>query len=76
MYGLWFDGYKDGRHSQMGDDICPDKAMSIELLLEIQAIYEVKLIQCQTLEKQLPICLHAVFHIVGFVSGFEAKKCP
>jgi hypothetical protein len=76
MNGLWFDRYKDGCHSRMGDDIRPDKAMGIELLLEIQALYEDKLLDCQTIEEQLSLCLHAVFHIVGFVGGFRGEEMP
>jgi len=76
MYGLWFDRYKDGCHSRMGDDIRPDKAMGIELLLEIQSLYEDKLCQCQTIEEQLNLCLHAVYHIVSFVGGFRGEEMP
>jgi hypothetical protein len=49
---------------------------SAELLLEIQALYEDKLLDCQTIEEQLSLCLHAVFHIVGFVGGFRGEEMP
>jgi hypothetical protein len=51
MYGIWFDRFKLGCHSRMGDDIRPDKAMSIELLLEIQKLYESKLFRSKTNEE-------------------------
>jgi hypothetical protein len=76
MYGVWFDRFKLGCHSRMGDDIRPDKAMAIELLLEIQKLYEKKLFQCKTHQEVLNICLHAVFHIVSFVGGFRGEEMP
>jgi hypothetical protein len=53
MYGVWFDRFKLGCHSHMGDYVRLDKAMSIELLLEIQKLYEKKLFQCKTDEEVL-----------------------
>jgi hypothetical protein len=76
LYGLWFDRFKDGCHSRMGDDIRPDKAMSVELLLELQKLYEVKLFECRSNDEVLNICLHAVFHIVSFVGGFRGEEMP
>ena len=76
MYGLWFSRYTLGCHSRMGDDIRPDKAMAIEVLLEIQKLYEIKLFQCTTNEGVLNLCLHAVFHIVSFVGGFRGEEMP
>jgi hypothetical protein len=76
MYGLWFNRFTLGCHSRMGDDIRPDKAMAIELLLEIQKLYEIQLFKCKTHEQVLKVCLHAVFHIVGFVGGFRGEEMP
>jgi hypothetical protein len=76
MYGIWFDRFKLGCHSRMGDDIRPDKAMSIELLLEIQKLYESKLFRSKTNEEVLALCLGAVFHIVSFVGGFRGEEMP
>jgi hypothetical protein len=76
LYGPWFDRFKDVCHSRMGDDIRPDKAMNIELLLEIQKLYEIKLFECRSNEEVLKLCLHAVFHIVGFVGGFRGEEMP
>jgi hypothetical protein len=76
MHGEWFDRFKLGCHSRMGDDTRPDKAMAIELLLEIQKLYEKKLFQCKTNEQVLDLCLHAVFHIVSFVGGFRGEEMP
>jgi hypothetical protein len=76
MYGLWFNRFKDGCHSRMGDDIRPDKAMSIELILEIQKLYEIKLFDCTSHKDVLEVCLNAVFHIVSFVGGFRGEEMP
>lgn len=35
MYSLWFKRYVKGMHSCMGDDRCPDTAISTEVMLEI-----------------------------------------
>ena len=76
MYCLWFNRFIVGCHNRMGDDIRPDKAMSIELLLEIQRLYEIKLFACGTHEVVLEVCLNAVFHIVSFVGGFQGEELP
>ena len=76
LNGLWFDRFKSGCHSRMGDDIRPDKAMSIELLLEIQNLSELKLFRCRTNESVLAVCLNAVFHTVSFVGGFRGEEMP
>jgi hypothetical protein len=76
LHGLWFDRFKDGCHSRMGDDVRPDKAMSVELLLELQKLYEVKLFECRSNDEVLNICLHAVFHVVSFVGGFRGEEMP
>jgi hypothetical protein len=76
MYGLWFNRYTLGCHGRMGDDIRPDKAIGIELLLEIQKLYEAKLFKCKTNEEVLDLCLHAVFQIVSFVGGFRGEEMP
>jgi hypothetical protein len=60
----------------MGDDIRPDKAMSIELLLEIQKLCESKLFSCRSNEAALKVCLNAVFHAVSFVGGFRGEEMP
>jgi hypothetical protein len=60
----------------MGDNISPDKTMAIELLLEIQNLYEIKLFKCKTHEEVLDDCLHVVFHVVGFVGGFRGEEMP
>jgi hypothetical protein len=75
-HGLWFDRFKLGCHSRMGNDIRPDKVMAIELLLGIQKLYEEKLFKCRTNEEVLSLCLHAVFHIVSFVGGFRGEEMP
>jgi hypothetical protein len=60
----------------MGDDIRPDKAMAIELLLEQQKLYKTKLFRCKTHEEVLEVCLHTVFHVVGFVGGVRGEEMP
>jgi NAD/NADP transhydrogenase beta subunit len=59
-----------------GEDICPNKAMSTKLLLEIQNCFELKLLRCRTNEAVLAVCLNAMFHTVLFVEGFRGEEMP
>jgi hypothetical protein len=76
MHGLWFNRCKDGCHSRMGGDIRPDKAMSIELMLEMQKLHEIKLFHCTSHKDVLEVCLNTVFYILSFVGGFRGEEMP
>jgi hypothetical protein len=69
MYILWFDRVVVGCHIRMGDDIRPHRAMSIELLLEIQRELEIDLEWCSSLKSILTFCLQGTFLFVGFCAG-------
>jgi hypothetical protein len=60
-YSLWFDRFSFGCHSWMGDDVRPVRAMSVELLFEIQREVECDLKLCLSLEIMLAVCLQGTF---------------
>ena len=60
----------------MADDICPDKAMIIELLLELQKLYKIKLFESLSTKEVLKFCLHAIFHVISFGRGFRGEEMP
>ena len=68
--------FQDGCHSRTGNDVSPDKAVSIKLLLELQKLCDVRLFESRSKENVLKLCLHAMFHIVSFVRGFRGKELP
>jgi hypothetical protein len=74
MYSLWFDRFTVGCHIRMSDDILPDIAMCIVLLLEIQRKLEEDLERCETLEDMRNVSLHVVFLIFGVCGGLRGEE--
>jgi hypothetical protein len=67
MYSLWFDRFIAGCHTRRGDDIRPDRAMCIELLIEIQRELEEDLERCETLEDMLNVSRHGMCVVIRFL---------
>jgi hypothetical protein len=65
-----------GCHIRLGDDIRPDRAMSIELLLEIKKELEHDLVPCSRFESMLTVCLQRTFLIGGFCAGPRGEYIP
>jgi hypothetical protein len=74
MYSLWFDRFIVGCHIRMGYISGPDRAMCIELLIEIQREREEDLERCETLEAMLNVSLHGAFLYAVFVLGCVGRK--
>jgi hypothetical protein len=60
----------------MGDDIWPDRAMCIELLIEIQQEFKDDLERFETLEDMFNVSLHGVFLICGSSGGLRGEEVP
>jgi hypothetical protein len=75
-YSEWFERFKTGCHKRMGDDIRPDRALSIEVLLEYQAYYEKAWEAATTDQGKLDAALHAAFIILGFCGGLRGEEIP
>jgi hypothetical protein len=60
----------------MGDDKRPDQAMSIKVILEVQAILERDLFNSQTVERMIRVCVHTVFIICVFCAGLSGEELP
>jgi hypothetical protein len=75
-YSEWFERFKIGCHKRMGDDIRPDRALSIEVMLEYQQHYEKLWTQASPGRAQLEAALRATFVIVGFCGGLRGEEIP
>jgi hypothetical protein len=54
----------------------PDRAMCIELLIDIQGGAGGGLERCETLEDMPNVSLHGVFLICGFCAGLHGEEVP
>jgi hypothetical protein len=60
----------------MGDDKRPDQDMPIEVILEVQATLERDLLNSQTVEQMIRVCVQAVFIICGFCAELRGEELP
>jgi hypothetical protein len=77
-YSEWFERFNLGCHKPMGDDIHPgDPAVTIEVMLTMQAHYEHIFSRSHTSREQLKIALHCCFFLVlGFCTGLRGEELP
>jgi hypothetical protein len=60
----------------MGDDIRPDRAVTIEVMLAMRAHYERLFLRSHTSQEQLKIALHCCFFVLGFCAGLRGEELP
>jgi hypothetical protein len=75
-YSEWFERFNLGCHKRMGDNIRPDRAATIEVILAMQAHYE-RLFRCShTSRDLLKVALHCCFFVLGFCAGLRGEELP
>jgi hypothetical protein len=75
-YSAWFDRFSIGCHKRMGDDVRPDMAVSIGIMLEMDIYYEEQWALCTTLADRLAIALSCSFYMNGFCAGLRGEELP
>jgi hypothetical protein len=76
MYSMRCDRFIVRYHIRIGDGARPNRAMCIELLLEIQFELEKDLYQFAALAAMLTVCLEGVFLIAGLCVGHRGEEFP
>ena len=66
-YTIWYERFMKGLHSRMGDDVRPDLAISVELLLEMLMLLKVKYLESDNLEERLNVAELGVLLCGGFL---------
>jgi hypothetical protein len=75
-YSDWFDRFTVGCHKRMGDDVRPDMAASIGIMLEMDVLYEERWQRCRTSQEKLATALHCSFFMNGFCAGLRGEELP
>lgn len=72
--GDWFARFTAGCHKRMGDVSCPDRALSIPIMLEMFKQLEEEWIASG--ESSFEIALEAAFYVLGFTAGLRGEEIP
>jgi hypothetical protein len=75
-HSTWFDRFAIGCHERMGDDVRPDMAVSIGVMLEMDLIYEEKWNRCTSVAERLATAVSCSFYMNGFCAGLRGEELP
>jgi len=76
-YGDWYERFSLGMHKRMGDLVIQDEAMSMELLLAIQGLFERDFAAAgDDLERQAEVIFPAAFCAIGYCAGLRGEEIP
>jgi hypothetical protein len=75
-YSDWFDRFTIGCHKRMGDDVRPDMAVSIHIMLAIDKAYEERWENCRTPKDRLATAVGCSFFMNGFCAGLRGEELP
>jgi hypothetical protein len=76
-YGLWYSRWDEGCHTRMGDVWLPDRAMTIDVLLKLQELWEDDYNSPnKTEQEKLQVALVAMAAICGFSGALRGDEIP
>lgn len=73
-YGDWFTRFNKGCHKRMGDIVCPDRAVSIPIMLELFRQLESE--WHDACSDQFEVALEGVLYVIGFCCGLRGEELP
>jgi hypothetical protein len=73
-YGNWFTRFNKGCHKRMGDVICPDRAVSVPIMLEIFRQLDLELED--GLHRKEEVALEGALYAVGFCCALRGEEIP
>jgi hypothetical protein len=75
-YGFWFKRFIEGSHRRMGDDVNPDRAVTIDEMLKLEELWENAwtALEPSDVEGRLKISLMATFANVGYGGGLRGEE--
>ena len=75
--GEWFERFVEGLHRRMGDLSLPDRAVSIEVMLELLRKFEERWWRAKDEGSDAaPVLFPALFAICSFVGGLRGEEVP
>ncbi len=73
-FGLWFEKFMRGCHKKMGEIVCPDTALSIEILLEMFKLLEHDWLQ-GTVER-FAIAMEGAYYAIAYCCALRGEELP
>lgn len=73
-YGDWFTRFNKGCHKRMGDIVCPDRAVSIPIMLEIFRQLEFEWEDASF--DNTDIALEGALYVIGFCCALRGEEIP
>lgn len=74
-YDSWFEKAMKGMHKRMGDDVRPDRALSLDILLAIMRIVA-RDWEAAPPEQRLDIALEASFYLIAYTLALRGEEVP
>ena len=75
-YGIWFSKFSHGCHRRMGDISKPDRALSIEILVEIMKDLELEWVTLRSDIDRWHLALEGAFYLIGFCCALRGEEIP
>ena len=73
-HGNWFERFAKGCHRRMGDCLIPDRALSVDILLEMFQMMEKEWVQSGY--NSFELALEGALYIVGFCCALRGEEIP
>lgn len=73
-HGNWFERFNKGCHKRMGDVVIPDRALAVEIIVEMLRILEAEWVRGDCLNYN--IAMEAVMYIVGYCCALRGEEIP
>jgi hypothetical protein len=75
-HGVFFEKFTYGMHKRMGDIVKPNRALSIEILVEIFNILEAEWGLRMPNEERWKLVMEACFYVIAFVCALRGEEVP
>lgn len=73
-YGDWFTRFNKGCHKRMGDVVCPDRALSVPIVIEF--LRQLDLEWDDPLFDKFKVASEGAFYVIGFCCGLRGEEIP
>jgi len=74
--GLFFEKFTKGCHKRMGDIVKPDRALAVEILVEIQHLLELEWGRSMTDMARWELALEGCFYVISFTCALRGEEVP
>ena len=74
--GLFFEKFTRGCHKRMGDIVKPDRALSVDILVEIFSLLEMDWGKTLSAKDRWELALEGCFYVISFVCALRGEEVP